>query len=98
MTKKAYCLFDNVDITDLAKLETYKQGAVKTVTKYGGKYLVIGGAMRKIEGSQTPNYLVMIEFPSYENANAWYDSKDYEELKALRKSSGIFEGIIFEGL
>ncbi len=95
---KAYCLFDNIAINDLAKLEEYKEKVFPVVTAFGGKYLVASNRIRVVEGNWQPHHLVMIEFPSYEDANRWYDSEEYEALKNLRQSSGKFDGIIVEGL
>lgn len=95
---KAYCLFDNIEINDTAKLEEYKEKVFPVVSAFGGKYLVASNRIRVVEGSWEPTHLVMIEFPSYEEANRWYDSDEYRALKNLRKSSGHFDGIIFEGL
>lgn len=57
--KPAYCLFDNVQITDPAKLEAYKVNVFKIVEKFGGRYVVAGGRLKKIEGSWSPHFLVM---------------------------------------
>lgn len=97
-TGRAYCLFDNIAINDLSKLEEYKEKVFPVVTVFGGKYLVASNRIRVVEGSWQPSHLVMIEFPSYEEANRWYDSEEYKELKSLRQSSGNFDGIIVEGL
>ena len=96
--KPAYCLFQNVKITDSIKLEKYKKNVFPIVEKFGGKYLVAGDQLRNIEGDWNPQFLVMIEFPSLQQANNWYDSEDYKELKKLRHSSGEFNAVIMEGL
>lgn len=95
---KGYCLFDNVHVSDFSKLEEYKQKTAPIVARYGGRYVILGGQFKVIEGDWTPTYLVMIEFPSYEKANDWYQSEDYGELKALRQSAVNSHGIIIEGL
>ena len=97
-TGRAFCLFDNIEITDLAKLEAYKEKVFPVVAAFGGKYLVASERIRVVEGNWNPRYLVMIEFPGFEEANRWYDSEEYRELKKLRQSSGKFDGIIMEGL
>ncbi|MEP0985624.1 DUF1330 domain-containing protein [Ekhidna sp.] len=51
-----------------------------------------------VEGSVTPSYLVMIQFPSFEMAENWYDSNEYKDLKALRLSATTSTGVIMEGL
>ena len=94
----AYILFDNLTVTSPEALETYKSKVGEVVEKHQGKYVVLGGKTRVVEGSITPRYLVMIEFPNFEMAEKWYDSEEYEELKALRMSATTSTGLIIEGL
>ena len=97
-TARAFCLFDNIEISDVSKLNEYREKVFPVVTAFGGKYIVAGNNIRVVEGNWQPRYLVMIEFPGFEMANKWYDSEEYEELKKLRKSAGTFEGVIMEGI
>ena len=94
----AYILFDNLTVTSPEDLETYKSQVAKVVEKHQGKYVVLGGKTRVVEGSVTPSYLVMIQFPSFEMAEKWYDSDEYKDLKALRLSAPTSTGVIMEGL
>lgn len=95
---RAFCLFDNLEITDQAKLEEYKERVFPVVSAFGGRYIVASERIRVVEGNWQPRYLVMIEFPSFDAATRWYESDEYRELKLLRQSSGKFHGIIMEGL
>jgi uncharacterized protein (DUF1330 family) len=95
---KGYCVFDNVQVHDFEKLETYKKQAAPLVEKFGGKYIILGGQFKVVEGSTRPTFLVMIEFPSYEKANQWYYSDEYRELKNLRLSAVDSNAFIIEGL
>ncbi|WP_421765015.1 DUF1330 domain-containing protein [Ekhidna sp.] len=94
----AYILFDNLTVTSPEDLETYKSQVAEVVEKHKGKYVVLGGKTRVVEGSVTPSYLVMIQFPSFEMAENWYDSNEYKDLKALRLSATTSTGVIMEGL
>lgn len=94
----AYCLFENLEITDFAQLEAYKARVAPLVERFGGRYVVLGGNARPVEGDWTPAYLVMIEFPDLARANQWYDSPEYGEVKRLRLAAGRFNGVILEGL
>lgn len=95
---KAYCLFDNVQVNDVKKLEAYKEKAGPLVARYDGNYIILGGQFSVVEGNWRPTFLVMIEFPSYEKANQWYHSEEYRELKALRLSAVESNAIIVEGI
>lgn len=94
----AYCLLDNLEISDADKLERYKRDVGAVVRAYGGRYVVLGGEAELVEGNWKPTFPVMIEFPSFEQARRWYRSEDYRDLKALRLSSGRFNAVLIEGL
>lgn len=94
----AYCLFDNIEITDLGKLDQYKTAVAPVVQQYGGRYVVIGGRVELVEGTWQPTFPVMIEFPTLEQAHRWYHSEEYRSLKALRLSAGRFNAIFMEGI
>lgn len=94
----AYCLFDNLSVSDRVKLEEYKIKVAPIVEKFQGKYTVIGGQTEVIEGSWETKFLVMIEFPNLHLAREWYNSADYRELKALRFSVSRSNAIMMEGL
>jgi uncharacterized protein (DUF1330 family) len=94
----AYCLFDNLEILDPAKMEAYKSRVMPVVQQFGGRYVVIGGKVDLMEGTAKPAYPVMIEFPSLEQAHRWYDSEEYRELKSLRLEAGRFNAVFVEGL
>lgn len=80
----AYCFFDVREVMDPEKLAQYKNGVLATVQQYHGRYLLLGGECNRVEGSWQPVTPVLIRFPSLEQAYRWYDSPEYEPLKALR--------------
>ncbi|MFB3120145.1 MAG: DUF1330 domain-containing protein [Stenotrophomonas maltophilia] len=94
----AYCFFDNLEVTDAAKLEEYKNRVAPVVEKYAGRYIVLGGKMDVVEGDWQPVFPVIIEFPSLEQAHRWYASDEYRELKALRLSAARSNAVFIEGL
>ena len=94
----AYCFFDNLEITDAAKMDEYKSRVASVVEQYSGRYVVRGGKMDVVEGSWQPTFVVILEFPSLEQAHRWYDSDEYRELKALRLSAARANAVFIEGL
>ena len=94
----AYCLFDILEVTDVAKFEEYKAGVSATIEQYGGRYVVGAGKVDLVEGTWKPTNLVIIQFPSLEEAHQWYQSEEYADLLALRLSAGRFNAIFMEGL
>jgi len=77
-----------VSITDASKYDVYKPLAAAAVEKHGGKYIVRGGEAEDLEGKRPHARLVVLEFPSYEQAKAWYHSPEYQKAKAARAGAG----------
>ncbi len=92
----AYCLFDNLKVSDPVKLEEYATAVQPIVERYGGRYVLIGGTCDLVEGDWRPTYPVMIEFPSIEDAYKWYNSTEYQKYKKLRLSAGKFNAVFME--
>lgn len=93
----AYVIAD-VTVTDPATMNEYRQQVPATVAKYGGRFLVRGGAHQKVEGEWTPTRLVVLEFPTMDAARRWYDSEEYREPKALRLKAGRTNLVMVEGV
>jgi len=86
-----------IEVTDPGTYEEYRKQVPAVITKYGGKYLVRGGRVAPLEGGWSPKRLVVVEFPSMEQALKWYRSAEYAPLikvrqKASRGSLAIVEG------
>ena len=70
------CVYKN--ITSEEKLKEYAIKARTAVEKYKGKFLIRGGRSISNEGEKSPR-TVVIEFPSYDEANNFYNSKEYQD-------------------
>lgn len=86
-----------VVVRDPAAYEQYKQLASATVAAYRGRYLVRGGAAETLEGSWRPSRLVILEFPSVDQARAWWASPEYAPAKAIRQGCADTEMLLVEG-
>ena len=93
----AYFIVD-VDITDPAGFEEYRKVVPATMEKYGGKFLVRGGKCEVFEGRWAPKRLVILEFPSLDQAKRWYDSEEYRQPRALRFRTAKSNMILVEGV
>jgi len=74
----------NVTVRDPQRYPDYVRQVPATLEPYGGRFLVRGGAVEVVEGGWQPGRLVVIEFPSLEQARAWYDSPAYRPARDLR--------------
>lgn len=86
-----------VEVTDAATYEEYRKLVPATVAKYGGKFLVRGGAVEPKEGGWQPKRLVVLEFASLEQARAWYHSPEYAPALALRLKAARSKVLLVEG-
>ena len=87
-----------VDVKDPEAFERYRAMVPATLEKYGGRYLVRGGDFTTTEGDWDPKRLVIVEFDSREQAEAWYNSEEYAKPKALRLSASESKAIIVDGV
>jgi uncharacterized protein (DUF1330 family) len=91
-------LIAEIDVTDPAGFEEYRQLVPATIQQYGGRFLVRGGAVEALEGDWQPKRVVITEFPSLEQARRWYNSEEYREPKALRFKTATSKVILVEGV
>lgn len=92
----AYLIAD-LDVSDPAGMANYRAKVAETVARYGGRFLVRGGAHEVLEGEWRPTRLVVLEFPSMEALKRWYNSPDYRPLIAERKAAAATDVVIVEG-
>ena len=92
----AYALFQ-IRITDPERYREYVAQVAPTVEAFGGRFRVRGGEYQVMEGDWGEWRHVVLEFPSADQAHAWYASEAYAPLKALRQSASEGRGIIIEG-
>ena len=67
-------------------------------TEYGGRFIVRGGKTETLEGDWAPKRFVVVEFPSVDQAKAWWASPEYAEAKALRQATSETQMIVAEGV
>jgi len=91
-------LIVQIDVEDADTYEEYKVQVPTIIEKFGGEYLVRGGAMEVVEGEWPWPRLVVLKFPSVEQAKAFHSSIEYEGAKALRQSASKGNAVIVEGV
>jgi uncharacterized protein (DUF1330 family) len=94
----AYIISEVSEVVDPAVLEKYRALAEVTIKQYGGRYLVRGGEWESLEGEWALERTIVVEFPSWERAKAWYRSPEYAaalELSrvALKRKMLMVDGV-----
>ena len=68
-----------------------------TLPPFEGKFLVRGGIIHYEEGKRS-NVNVVLEFPSVEQMNNWFNSEAYQKIVPERRSTSEGEFIMIEGV
>jgi uncharacterized protein (DUF1330 family) len=91
-------LIGDVEVIDAAGFEVYRQQVPATIAAHGGRYLVRGGAIEKLEGVGSPKRCVVLEFPSMAQLKTWWDSPEYKVLRDLRERTARSNIFVTEGV
>jgi uncharacterized protein (DUF1330 family) len=90
----------------------YREGPLQNQAEYaeyqrkarqggGGDFkltpLVLGGRVHAVEGAP-PESVIVLQFPTVDDARAWYNSPGYQAALPHRIRSGNFRAVIVEGL
>ena len=86
-----------INVTDPSKYQEYVKGAGPANAKYGGKFLVRGGAKTALEGEIPFSRIVVTEFPTVEAAKKFYHSPEYQAARKHRLGAAEFNMVIVEG-
>ena len=94
--KKAYMLVQ-VDVTNPEQYQEYAKLSPGIVAKYGGTYLARAGRTVTLEGAPAKSRVVVIEFPSLEHAQTFFNSPEYVAARRLRAGAGTAQFVVVEG-
>jgi uncharacterized protein (DUF1330 family) len=94
--ERAYVIA-NIEVTDPARYAEYIELTPGSIAPFGGRFIARGGRSERLEGTTPANRIVILEFPSYEQAKAWYDSDGYRVAMAIRQSASTGTLILVEG-
>ena len=92
----AYVIAD-IDVHDREAYREYAALVPDTLKPHGGRFIVRGGARETLEGDWQPRRLVVIEFPSADDARRWHGSPEYAPALAMRQRSATGNLVLVEG-
>ena len=82
----AYVL-THLTVTDPEGFARFSQGVPPLTQRHRGRLLVADAAAKPLEGGYADGLTIVVEFPSAADAQAWYDSVEYQELSVLRRAA-----------
>jgi uncharacterized protein (DUF1330 family) len=88
----------NVDVRDPDRYAEYVKLTPATIAPYGGRFIVRGGKAERLEGDTAVNRIVVLEFDTWDQAKAWYDSENYRAARAVRQSASVASLLLVQGV
>jgi uncharacterized protein (DUF1330 family) len=92
----AYVISD-INVQDPDTYREYAALVEETLDPYEGSFLVRGGDPETLEGEWQPTRIVVLQFPTAEQARGWYESRDYVEIIGIRHRSSTGSLILAHG-
>ena len=87
-----------VSIHNPVEYEGYKKLTPQSLKPFDGKFIVRGGKTETLEGDWNPERVVVIEFPTVQQAKAWWNSEGYAPAKALRQRTAHTKMLLVPGV
>jgi uncharacterized protein (DUF1330 family) len=84
-------------VNDETMFGKYRKAILPTIDPFGGKFIARGGILTVLEGEWVHPRTVIIEFPSREAAEGWYNSEAYQNIISLRLKSTVGNLVILDG-
>ncbi len=88
----------NVRVTDPVQYEEYKKFSTLAIQTHGAEPCVRGGAVQVLEGDWQPDRVVVLKFPSAEQARRFYDSPEYKRARDAREGAAVMRMVLVEGV
>ena len=96
--RMAAYLVGRMKITDVTRYERYKECTPSIIASYGGRFLARGGRRLILEGPEDDRRIVLVEFASMKDAEAFYNSPAYRAARDVREGAAReIELVVVEG-
>ena len=88
----------NVDVKNPEQYEEYKRLSTIAMKAHGAEVCIRGGKVDVLEGDWNPARMVLLKFPSTEQARRFYDSTDYGAARQAREGIAVMRMVLIEGV
>jgi uncharacterized protein (DUF1330 family) len=93
----AYIIFTREKTRDKSELEIYQEKVLAAKPNPAMTLRVVYGRYEVLEGAEIEG-VVVLEFTSFDEAKAWYDSPAYREARVHRYKGSDYRAVIVEGV
>lgn len=87
-----------IDVRDPDTYRKYTDRSPEAVKRHGGTFLAVGQPEETLEGESYDQRLVLLEFPSTEQAAAWFNDPDYQSAAEFRRASAASRFLLIDGV
>ncbi|EPD39463.1 MULTISPECIES: DUF1330 domain-containing protein [Delftia] len=88
----------SVTVTKPEQYEEYRKWSTEAMRAHGAEVCVRGGKVEVLEGDWNPGRTVILKFPSFEAAKAFYDTPEYLRAREAREGAAIMRMVCVEGV
>ncbi|HEY5662412.1 MAG TPA: DUF1330 domain-containing protein [Ilumatobacter sp.] len=85
-------------VHDEDEFARYRRSVMPTLEPFGARFLVRGGAFTVPEGDMPFTQIAVLEFPSREAAESWYDSDAYQAVLPIRLGAATCQLVIVDAV
>ena len=89
-------MFIQAEITNPEQFMEYAKAAPALIAKHGGRYRCMRGEVEQLEGKPDNRKIVVSEWPSMQVAKDFWDSEEYQSLKAVREGAAEIDVFLVE--
>jgi len=90
-------LIARVQVTDWSRYREYTKATPAAIERFGGRFIARGGETVTLEGPEETGRVVVIEFPTLDQARAFYSSEEYTCARKLREGAATGQFVLIEG-
>lgn len=88
----------NVDVTNPEQYEEYKRLSSIAMKAHGAEVCIRGGKVEVLEGDWNPGRLVLLKFPSVDQARKFNASVEYDAARNAREGVAVMRMVLVEGV
>ncbi|MDP2293406.1 MAG: DUF1330 domain-containing protein [Actinomycetota bacterium] len=91
-------IVNQVEVHDPVRYAEYAALGRAAMALHGGRILAAGGRVETLEGEPIPSRVVIIEFPSRDDALAYYESAEYQAARVVRGDAATVRFALVDGV
>ena len=91
-------VINEINVSDPGAFKTYADQVPDTLKPFGGEYVVRGGAPEAMSGPAPAQRVVILKFPSRDQARAWRGSAAYQKILPIREASSTSTVFLVDGV